>query len=508
MIVTKYFLILFLLASGLSNLYGQNHNKYEPSSVFPFGQINPDAPKELKDFAPLIGECDCKSIRRVNNIWNDSVSMVWRFKYIMNGMAIQDEVISENGKHGGSIRQFSKDSLRWYVHYYSSGFLYNQLPVWEGNRVNDSTIVLLKDQISPNGAEGNYRIIFSDISLNGFNWIGEWVSKDESIVYPIWKIFCKKKTLSGYKVNSIFRASNTYITDNSNSNYGKKSIPVSLWYPNTYSENNFNSLTPLDYIDNISFEKSRKENVATYIKLIKSFEPLDSNITFDSFLEAKTDAYSVVPFPSQKRPLVVICGAHPIYNTELAEKLTNKGFIVASFPRLGKQKGSRLKFDQEGSKEFQEDLKSVVDYLSKLPFVDSTQLSFITWSFEGVPSFEYAKTNNNVKLFLSFDSSLGYDYGKDLLNTKEKTAIQKIGFPLIHYTSSQNDHGKDLSLLHLLTKSNSQVQINQNFELSHGDFTSIQSISIPKLKSENSNPEYLNLINTITETLNKLLPIE
>ncbi len=508
MIVIKYFLILFLTVYSVPNLLCQNHYEYEPSSVFPFGQINPDAPEQLKDFDPLIGECDCKSIKRTNNIWNDRVSMVWRFKYIMNGMAIQDEVISENGKHGGSIRQFNTDSLRWYVHYYSADFLYNQLPVWEGNRINDSTIVLMKDQISPNGAEGDYRIVFSGISLNGFNWIGEWVSKDKSIVYPIWKIFCKKKMLSGYKINSIFRASNTYIKDNSNSEYGKKSIPVSLWYPNTYSGNEYSSLRQQDYVGNISLEKTHEENIATYGRILNSFATIDSTITIDSFLEAKTNVYSDVPIPSHKRPLVVICGAHPIYNTELAEKLANKGFVVASFPRLGKHKGDRLGFNQEGSAEFKEDLKSVVGYLSKLPFVDSTQLAFITWSFEGLPCFEYAKTDNNVKLFLSFDSSLGYDYGKGLSNKEEKTIIQKIGFPLIHYTSSQNDHGKDLSLLNSLTTSGNRVQINRDFELSHGEFTSIQSISISKLKSESSNPEYLNLINTITYKLNELMPVE
>ena len=41
--------------------------------------------------------------------------------------------------------------------------------------------------------EGNYRITFKNISNDGFNWIGEWVNLDESIVFPTWKIECIKR---------------------------------------------------------------------------------------------------------------------------------------------------------------------------------------------------------------------------------------------------------------------------------------------------------------------------
>jgi hypothetical protein len=42
--------------------------------------------------------------------------------------------------------------------------------------------------------DGKYKITFYNISKRGFDWLGEWVTPDETIMYPTWKIFCKKRT--------------------------------------------------------------------------------------------------------------------------------------------------------------------------------------------------------------------------------------------------------------------------------------------------------------------------
>ncbi|MEP1032738.1 hypothetical protein [Ekhidna sp.] len=185
--------ILTLLFSILAtvNLFAQY--EYEPSNSNPFGKINPDAPKQTADYAPLIGTCKCKSVARVNqNTWADTVMMEWTFKYIMNGMAVQDETLKEDGAHSGSIRQYNADSARWYVHYYSSSTPTPILSAWGGNIVENGNMVLYRDQKAPNGLEGYYRITFSKMTTEGFNWVGEWVNVDETIVYPTWRIYCRK----------------------------------------------------------------------------------------------------------------------------------------------------------------------------------------------------------------------------------------------------------------------------------------------------------------------------
>lgn len=191
----KLFSVFMIMMFSMSTmLMAQEAYSYEPSKKHPFGLPNPEMPKEFLDYAPMIGECDCKSLARIDqNTWTDSVAMTWRFKYIMNGMAVQDETLKADGSHSGSIRQYVPDSSRWYVHYYSSAKPSPVLGAWEGNINEEGDMVLFMEQPAPNGMEGFYKIIFSDISDKGFSWLGQWMSKDKTIVYPTWKIFCKKR---------------------------------------------------------------------------------------------------------------------------------------------------------------------------------------------------------------------------------------------------------------------------------------------------------------------------
>ncbi|MCF7561104.1 hypothetical protein L3X39_10695 [Sabulilitoribacter multivorans] len=141
----------------------------------------------------MIGECHCKSTaRKQDGTWAGEIDMIWRFKYIMNGMAVQDETLKADGGHSGSIRQFNADSSKWYVHYYSSKGIPKILPAWEGEKKEDK-IVLYREQKAPNGMDGSYRLTFYDMSETGYKWIGEWVDKSETVVYPTWKINCTRK---------------------------------------------------------------------------------------------------------------------------------------------------------------------------------------------------------------------------------------------------------------------------------------------------------------------------
>ncbi len=192
----KNYLTLALLFLCTMLMAQEPSRQYEPSKQYPFGRPNPFAPDQIKDFAPMIGECDCSSqSRNPDGSWQEPVSMLWRFKYIMNGNAVQDETLKSDGRHSGSIRQFSADSTRWYVHYYSSGFPSTApLPVWEGNK-EEGKIVLYREQKAPNGMDGFYRLTFYDMSKTGYKWVGEWVDSrgKASIVYPTWKIECIKR---------------------------------------------------------------------------------------------------------------------------------------------------------------------------------------------------------------------------------------------------------------------------------------------------------------------------
>ena len=188
----QFTLLLFLSSFSIVAQY-----EYEPSKAFPYGKANPEAPQEIKDFQPLIGQCKCKSeSRKQDGSWAEPVDMLWTFKYIMNGKAIQDETLKEDGSHSGSIRQFNADSSKWYVHYYSSSSLPKS---WEGSKNKDNNIVLYREQKAPNGTNGYFRLTFYNIDQSGYDWIGEWTNKSETFSYPTWRIRCKKTTPSTIK---------------------------------------------------------------------------------------------------------------------------------------------------------------------------------------------------------------------------------------------------------------------------------------------------------------------
>lgn len=188
----KYNFSFILLALISFSINSQEFYNYEVSKENPYGKYNPNAPKELLDFKDLIGECECESIsKNKDGSWAEPVKMIWRWKYIMNGMAIQDETLKADKKHSGSIRQFDTISKKWMVHYYSSSSTPKTLPAWEGNK-EDGKIVLYRDQKAPNGNEGYFRLTFYDISNEGYKWIGEWTDKTENFTFPTWKIACKK----------------------------------------------------------------------------------------------------------------------------------------------------------------------------------------------------------------------------------------------------------------------------------------------------------------------------
>jgi ketosteroid isomerase-like protein len=199
MINKALFILVFAFCTG-SIGYSQSYD-YEPSAEHPFGLPNPEAPPQIVDFSPIIGECDCQSVRRnPDQSWGEPVKMTWRFKYIMNGMAVQDETLKADGIHSGSIRQFNVDSSRWYVHYYTSGSASSTLRAWEGNKNEQGDIVLYNEQKAPNGMDGFFKITFSEMSGTGFKWLGEWVSKDESISFPTWKIDCIKTSFENNEI--------------------------------------------------------------------------------------------------------------------------------------------------------------------------------------------------------------------------------------------------------------------------------------------------------------------
>ncbi len=188
--ISNLLLLVLFLAACQASPQRPASLQYEPSPQHPFGRANPDAPPELAQFDFLVGMNDCVE-QRINNATGEWVEGVrsWDAHYYMNGFAIRDSGMS-GAITNSNIRVYDTASGEWAVTFfstpaYSSG-------TWRGN-MEDGNMVLRQAQKAPGtDFDGFSTLTFSNVSDRGFDWSGEWVSEDGSVVFPFWRIQCRK----------------------------------------------------------------------------------------------------------------------------------------------------------------------------------------------------------------------------------------------------------------------------------------------------------------------------
>ncbi len=273
-----------------------------------------------------------------------------------------------------------------------------------------------------------------------------------------------------------------------------KPVRAWYWYPQQ-STSVGSGITKEEYIRQINPEKTIQENLTTFTRILTSFGSEQiSEEALSTFLNEETTIHPNEYSSRNKSNLIVLSGAHPIYFTSLAEKIAGAGFSVLSVPRTGLKKGERLPFNSDGVREYKLDLLRAISYLQEKELVDTVGISFISWSFEGVPTLEIA-SNLNPKAFISLDSSIGYEYGEALLSD---SVLSGISFPVTHYTGPESGYGKSTDLI---SRYSNHIKIVADYTLTHGEFTSVRSLTIPELKKEEAGLTYINLIEEIIEKI-------
>lgn len=183
--VTFFFISIIRVSSQ------ENTISYRISKENPYGKYNPKAATEIQDYKDLIGLCKCTlETRNPDGSWQKSLKLSWKWKYVLNGTALQDETLKEDGKISGNIRQYDTIVKQWNVNYYSSEKIPPQLAVWKSNKSTEGRIILYTNQNAPNGAEGFSKVTFFEISDKGYKSIGEWTDLSEKTLYTTWKITC------------------------------------------------------------------------------------------------------------------------------------------------------------------------------------------------------------------------------------------------------------------------------------------------------------------------------
>ncbi|PCI82171.1 MAG: hypothetical protein COB20_00775 [SAR86 cluster bacterium] len=142
----------------------------------------------------MVGRNDCAE-QKLNNAtgdWVDS-SRAWDGLYFMNGFAIRD-----GGKSGaatnGNIRVYDAATQEWVVTFFSTPIYSSS--TWRG-KMEGEELVLRQPQKAPGtDFDGFSTLTFSNLSAQGFDWTGAWVSEDGSLVFPFWRVQCQKVATS------------------------------------------------------------------------------------------------------------------------------------------------------------------------------------------------------------------------------------------------------------------------------------------------------------------------
>jgi hypothetical protein len=157
---------------------------FEPGPTHQYGKLNPSAPPETAQFDFMIGEFDCvDKLPGQDGKWVES-KVVWNSAYFLNGTGVQDKFWSPSTVASGT-RIFNQQKGVWVVNYFQTSPAYFA-GVWEGKKEGDKMIMR-----SPRG-ESESRLTFHNIKEDGFDWVGETVTKDGQAT-PFWIITCQRR---------------------------------------------------------------------------------------------------------------------------------------------------------------------------------------------------------------------------------------------------------------------------------------------------------------------------
>lgn len=163
-----------------------------------FGEIHPEAPAETAQFGQLIGHWRAEqTIRNRDGSWSDKKTHAeWRWYYILEGHAIQDDWISlskdeDSGQTaasvvGTNIRIYNPKEQQWVMAWIDKN----------SRRLATFTAVFENENIIMTGTDNQGRLgrnTFHNITENSFDWKKEWTSDNGETWFEVARIHCVRK---------------------------------------------------------------------------------------------------------------------------------------------------------------------------------------------------------------------------------------------------------------------------------------------------------------------------
>ncbi len=154
-------------------------------------KLNPDAPSETELLGQLIGTWDAEqTILNSDGTWGEPKNSKWKWYYILDGHAIQDDWITLDSLNnesivGTNIRIFNPDENKWYMAWIDK----------TNRRLATFTALNENGIVKMNGTNAKGRHIkntFYNFSESEFDWQQEWTFDEGKSWVIVTKIHCAR----------------------------------------------------------------------------------------------------------------------------------------------------------------------------------------------------------------------------------------------------------------------------------------------------------------------------
>lgn len=177
--------------------YGRQNRSTSMQEGFEPGKLNPSAPPETETLGQLAGVWIAEQItRNRDGSWSDKKTYgEWRWYYILNGHAIQDDWISlppddspsKNPLgYGTNIRIYNPKEKQWLMAWIDTST--RGLAIFTA--VNEPGKVIMTGH-ETNGQRA--RNTFYNITKDSFDWVKEWTMDEGKTWFPVGRIHCTRK---------------------------------------------------------------------------------------------------------------------------------------------------------------------------------------------------------------------------------------------------------------------------------------------------------------------------
>ncbi len=159
------------------------------------GTLNPDAPPETASLGRLVGVWDVEQeTRNRDGSWSEASRAEWRWYYILDGHAIQDDWIkppstepdATRRSFGTNIRIYNPEEERWEMSWIDSN----------NRKTATYTAIIEGDTVIMSGRNASGREIrntFFNISENSFEWVQQWTFDEGESWVPVSRIRASRR---------------------------------------------------------------------------------------------------------------------------------------------------------------------------------------------------------------------------------------------------------------------------------------------------------------------------